>query len=60
MSAPVGDEAPRHNPEETVMPAHVGTSAGAQCDGELLPQQHVLYHEGVPAPEDDEPSADEE
>ena len=42
------------------MPAHAGTPTGAQRDGELLPQEQVLHHEGLPAPEGDESSADEE
>ena len=60
MVAPVGDEASRHDPEQPVVPPHVGAPPGAQRDAELLPQEHVLHHEGLPTPKGDEPSADEE
>jgi hypothetical protein len=44
MAAPVRHEASRHDPEKAVVPAHVGTPASAQGDGELLPQQQALHH----------------
>ena len=33
------------------MPAHAGAPPGAQRDGELLPQEQVLLHQGLPASE---------
>jgi hypothetical protein len=60
MAPPVGDETPRRDPEEPVVPTHAGTPTGAQRDGELLPQEQVLQQEGVPAPECGAHDADEE
>jgi hypothetical protein len=51
MLPPVGDEALRHNPEKSVVPAHAGTPMGAQRDGELLPQEHVLQPQRTVAAE---------
>jgi hypothetical protein len=60
MAAPVGDEVSRYDPEEAVVPVHVGPPAGAQRDGELLPQEQALHHEGLPVPESGEPDTNEE
>jgi len=60
MASLVGDEASRHDPEEAIGPVYAGTPTGAQRDGELLPQEQVLHHEGLPAPKGNESSADEE
>jgi hypothetical protein len=60
MPAPVGHEASRHDPAEPVVPAHTGTPAGVQRDGELLPREQVLHQERMPASECGEHDADEE
>jgi hypothetical protein len=60
VPAPIGNQPPNNDPEEPVVPAHVTPPPAAQRDGELLPQEHVLHHEGLPAPKGDESSADEE
>ena len=60
MAAPVGDEALRHDPEESVMPAHAGTPLSAQRHGELLPQEQVLQHQRTAAAERGTQKATEE
>ncbi len=42
------------------MPAQAGAPTGAQRDGELLPQEQILRHKRVAAPEGGERDADEE
>ena len=51
MPPPVGDQAARHDPEEPVVLAHVGTPLAAQRDGELLSQEQVLQQQRMAAPE---------
>ena len=42
------------------MPAQAGTPTGAQRDGEVLPQEQILFHERAVASECGEHDADEE
>jgi len=60
MAAPISAEAARHDPEEAVVPAQAGPSAGAQRGRELLPQKQVLHCGRVAAPDRREHDTDEE
>jgi hypothetical protein len=47
VPAPIGTQPPSDDPEEPVVPAHARTPMGAQGDGELLPQEQVLFQESA-------------
>ncbi len=45
VPAPVGAQAPHHNPEEPVVPNYTGPPTGAQRHRDLLPQEQVLQQQ---------------